>query len=116
MVDCTNHIWRISNLHCKSFMAWLTVQTILGELVIFAVNSPWHGWMAQSNLVSPTHCNDVLLKELFFIVCGKPNAILWHFLKNMFYARYLSCMVYYMARPNYPILYLNFCLNCMYAL
>jgi len=24
-------------------VAWLTVQTIFGEPVIFAVNPPWHG-------------------------------------------------------------------------
>ena len=34
VVDLTNHIWRISNLHCKSSVAWLTVQTLFGEPII----------------------------------------------------------------------------------
>ena len=30
-------------LCCKSSVAWLTVQTIFGESVMFSVNPPWHG-------------------------------------------------------------------------
>ena len=54
-VDRINHIWRISNLHCKTFMAWL---------------------MAQSYFVSPIHC--IAFNNVFmcFMVCGECNAIL----------------------------------------
>ena len=59
MVDRTNHIWRTSNLHCKSSMAWL---------------------IAQSNLVSPMYCNNhlkeicyfpLLVLTLFYDTCEK---------------------------------------------
>ena len=33
----------ISNLHCKISVAWLTVQTLFGQPVIFAVNPLWDG-------------------------------------------------------------------------
>ena len=43
MVDYTVIIMRISNLHCKFSMVWLTIQLLLWESVIFTVNSPWYG-------------------------------------------------------------------------
>ena len=63
------HIWRTSNLHCKTSVVWL---------------------MAQSILMSSTYCNDVF--KLFSIVCSEPNAIMWHFLKDIVFVHYLLCM------------------------
>ena len=36
------HIWRTSNLCCKTSVVWLTVP-IFGEPVIFAVKPLWYG-------------------------------------------------------------------------
>ena len=47
-----------SNLYCKSSVAWLTIQAIPWEPVIFAVN-PHSMVDSQSNLVSSMHGNDV---------------------------------------------------------
>ena len=88
MVDRTNHIWRTSNLHCKSSVAWLTVQTIFGEPVIFAVNPPWRGWWHKA-ILWVQH-----IAMMFFVVCGEPNTIMWYFLKSIVFTCYLSCMVY----------------------
>ena len=41
-------------------MAWLTIQTIFGESVIFTVNPLWHGQWQEAIWLSSVHCNDVL--------------------------------------------------------
>ena len=61
----TNHIWKVGNLHCKISVAWL---------------------MAQSNLVSPTHCNDVFIVNLLIVVSA---ALFCKHLKNIVFTCYI---------------------------
>jgi len=44
----------------------------------------------------PNELQRRVLKEIFIVsvVCCEPNAIIWHFLKNIIFAHYLSCMVH----------------------
>ena len=94
MNDCTNHIWRISSLHCKSSVALLTVQTLFAEPVTSAVNPLWHGWWHKAilwiqhiaiMLLKENHCSPLFVASLT-LFCG----IFW---KHRF-AHYLLLMVH----------------------
>ena len=80
-VDCTNYIWRISNVHFKTSMAWL---------------------MVQSYLVSALHFNDVLCVSWFVV-----SAMLFcyqYFFKKNYHTRlpysYLASVGFTQACPN----------------
>ena len=96
MVDRTNHIWRISNLHCISSVAWLTVQTIFGGSVIFTVNPPWHGWRHKAIWwVQRIATTFFKRNSMFSVACGVVSlTLLCGIFKDIVFARYLSCMVH----------------------
>ena len=80
-------------LCCKSSMAWLTIQTIFGESVIFNVNPSCHGWWYKA--IWWVQCIAKMCFKLFSIVCDKPNATVWQIMKTSF------CLLFIVYRTNF---------------
>ena len=71
-------------------LTWLTIQTVFGELVVFVINPPWHGWWHEA-IWWVQHIAVMLLKEkpiVFRYSCY--SVAFW----RPCFPHYLLCMVH----------------------
>ena len=88
------YLEKYSILCCRSSMAWLTIQTIFGESVIFTVNPLWHGWWHKAIGWAQCIAMMYIFSKKFIVLhfCREPHATLCHFLKNIMFTHYLLCI------------------------